>query len=138
MEKTPDISNRESVSEESAERAAHPPLDTGPCAPVDAADRTGERPTGDRSDFQTWGEDRSHSTALETLQTESADAMRDAVTTLEPAESRMERIAKRAHEIYEARGGQHGKALEDWLTAERQIDDEIDWSLRDERPDIRN
>jgi DUF2934 family protein len=38
----------------------------------------------------------------------------------------MNRIARRAHEIYEARGGQHGKAMEDWLTAERQIDDEID------------
>ena len=46
-----------------------------------------------------------------------------------PDESRMDRIAKRAHEIYEARGGQHGKAMEDWLTAERQIDDEIEHSL---------
>ena len=45
--------------------------------------------------------------------------------TLEP-ESRMNRIARRAHEIYEARSGQHGTALEDWLTAERQIDEEID------------
>ena len=43
-----------------------------------------------------------------------------------PAESRMSRIARRAHEIYEARSGQHGTAMEDWLTAERQIDDEID------------
>jgi hypothetical protein len=43
-----------------------------------------------------------------------------------PAESRMSRIARRAHEIYEARNGQHGTAMEDWLTAERQIDDEID------------
>lgn len=38
----------------------------------------------------------------------------------------MNRIARRAHEIYEARGGQHGKAMEDWLKAEREIDDEID------------
>ena len=37
-------------------------------------------------------------------------------------ESRMNRIARRAHEIYEARGGEHGKALEDWLQAEREID----------------
>jgi hypothetical protein len=43
-----------------------------------------------------------------------------------PAESRMDRIVKRAHEIYEARGGQDGKAMEDWLIAERQIDDEIE------------
>jgi len=46
--------------------------------------------------------------------------------TPEPAEPRMSRIARRAHEIYEARGGRHGRAMEDWLTAERQIDDEID------------
>lgn len=41
-----------------------------------------------------------------------------------PPESRMNRIAHRAHEIYEARGGEHGKALEDWLQAEREIDSE--------------
>lgn len=40
------------------------------------------------------------------------------------AESRMNRIARRAHEIYEARGGGEGKALEDWLQAEREIDAE--------------
>ena len=40
-------------------------------------------------------------------------------------ESRMNRIARRAHEIYEARGGEHGKALEDWLQAEREIDLEL-------------
>lgn len=46
--------------------------------------------------------------------------------TLDPApESRMNRIARRAHEIYEARGGEHGKALEDWLQAEREIDSEL-------------
>jgi hypothetical protein len=43
----------------------------------------------------------------------------------QPAEPRIERIARRAHEIYEARGGEHGKAMEDWLEAEREIDDEI-------------
>jgi hypothetical protein len=54
--------------------------------------------------------------------------MRDAAPALQPAESRMKRIAERAYDIYQARGGQHGKALEDWLTAERQINDEIDRS----------
>jgi Protein of unknown function (DUF2934) len=44
----------------------------------------------------------------------------------QPAESRMNRIARRAHEIYEARGGEHGKALEDWLQAERDIDSELE------------
>jgi hypothetical protein len=38
----------------------------------------------------------------------------------------MNRIARRAHEIYEARGGEHGKALEDWLQAERDIDSELE------------
>jgi hypothetical protein len=39
-----------------------------------------------------------------------------------PSESRIDRIARRAHQIYEARGGQHGKAIEDWLQAEREVD----------------
>ena len=34
-------------------------------------------------------------------------------------------IAARAHEIYQARGGEHGKAVEDWLQAEREIDGEL-------------
>ena len=31
------------------------------------------------------------------------------------------RIAKRAYELFEQRGGQDGYALEDWLQAEREI-----------------
>lgn len=31
------------------------------------------------------------------------------------------RIAKRAYELYQQRGGQDGYALEDWLQAEREI-----------------
>ena len=30
-------------------------------------------------------------------------------------------IARRAHEIYQARGGGHGASLDDWLEAERQL-----------------
>ncbi len=41
-----------------------------------------------------------------------------------PREARLDRIARRAHQIYEARGGQNGTALEDWLQAEREIDAE--------------
>jgi Protein of unknown function (DUF2934) len=48
-----------------------------------------------------------------------------AVALDQPAESRMNRIARRAHELYEARGGEEGKALDDWLEAERQIDAEM-------------
>ena len=43
-----------------------------------------------------------------------------------PHETRMMRIARRAHEIYEARGGVEEKAIDDWLQAEREIDAEID------------
>jgi hypothetical protein len=50
----------------------------------------------------------------------------------ESGEPRLERIGRRAHEIYEARGGQHGRALDDWLQAEREIDAEMD-SERDAR-----
>jgi len=32
-----------------------------------------------------------------------------------------ERIAQRAYELYEQRGGQAGSELEDWLQAEREI-----------------
>ena len=42
---------------------------------------------------------------------------------LPPQEPRMTRIARRAHEIFEARGGTAGTALEDWLRAEREIDE---------------
>lgn len=38
------------------------------------------------------------------------------------AEPRLERIARRAHEIYQARGGTGGRELDDWLQAEREID----------------
>ena len=43
-------------------------------------------------------------------------------------EPRMNRIARRAHEIYEGRGGVHGKALDDWLQAEREVDAETETS----------
>ena len=38
----------------------------------------------------------------------------------------MEKIARRAREIYEARGGEDGKALEDWLQAEREVDEAME------------
>lgn len=33
-------------------------------------------------------------------------------------------VARRAYEIYETRGGQHGADFDDWLEAERQIKQE--------------
>lgn len=38
--------------------------------------------------------------------------------------TRLERISRRAFEIYQARGGLHGRSLDDWLAAEREIDGE--------------
>ena len=31
------------------------------------------------------------------------------------------RVESRAYELYVARGGQHGRALEDWLEAEQEL-----------------
>jgi hypothetical protein len=47
------ISNRESAREESAERAEHPPVDTGSPQPEDAAGDVGEQPIDDYRDRQT-------------------------------------------------------------------------------------
>jgi len=57
-----------------------------------------------------------------TLQPESVDVIARSGIDQPPRESRINQIAQRAHEIYQARGGNHGKALEDWLQAEREID----------------
>jgi hypothetical protein len=54
------------------------------------------------------------------------EAVRAPAAVREPDEPRMNRIARRAHEIYEARGGEHGKAMEDWLQAEREVDAAMD------------
>ncbi len=35
-----------------------------------------------------------------------------------------EEIARRAHELYVQRGGEHGKAVEDWLRAEKELGEE--------------
>ena len=37
--------------------------------------------------------------------------------------SRLDQIARRAHQIYPARGGDDGRNLDDWLQAEREIDE---------------
>jgi hypothetical protein len=41
------------------------------------------------------------------------------------AEQRLERIAARAYDLYQARGGEHGQDVDDWLQAEQQVDAEI-------------
>jgi hypothetical protein len=42
-----------------------------------------------------------------------------------PDARRDERIARRAFELFEARGGVNGDSTQDWLEAERQVDAEI-------------
>jgi len=56
--------------------------------------------------------------------TRSDEQDRKALRRPAVGEPRIERIARRAHELYEARGGTDGRALEDWLQAEREIDAE--------------
>jgi len=38
-----------------------------------------------------------------------------------PARPSQEKIARRAHEIYLARGGREGHEIDDWLEAEREL-----------------
>lgn len=41
------------------------------------------------------------------------------------------RIAKRAYELYESRGREDGRALEDWLSAEEEIlREDVSWEIR--------
>ncbi len=47
------------------------------------------------------------------------------VPELDLRHQHLERIAERAYELYEARGGEHGQDVDDWLQAEQQIDNEI-------------
>lgn len=47
------------------------------------------------------------------------------VPELDFRDDRFDRIAARAFELYEARGGEHGQDIDDWLQAEQQIDSEI-------------
>ena len=39
-------------------------------------------------------------------------------------EPSVEEIARRAHELYLERGGEHGKDVEDWVRAEKELSDE--------------
>ena len=43
---------------------------------------------------------------------------------IKPRELSTEQIAHRAHELYVQRGGEHGKDLQDWLRAEKELSDE--------------
>ena len=43
---------------------------------------------------------------------------------IKPRELSTEEIARRAHELHVQRGGEHGRDVEDWLRAERELSDE--------------
>jgi hypothetical protein len=64
--------------------------------------------------------------ANDTAREQSDEMISRSQVDTSPHESRINQIARRAHELYEARGGSHGRALEDWLQAEREIDDAIE------------
>ena len=42
-------------------------------------------------------------------------------STVDPAQSIEDLVRKRAYDLYEQRGGEHGHDLEDWLNAEAEI-----------------
>jgi hypothetical protein len=46
------------------------------------------------------------------------------VAMLGRKEPSAEEIARRAHELYLQRGGEHGKDVEDWVRAEKELSDE--------------
>jgi len=58
-----------------------------------------------------------------TAREQSAEIIAASQADVSQPEPRMNQIVRRAHEIYETRGGSQGKALEDWLQAEREIDE---------------
>ncbi|NLL12014.1 MAG: DUF2934 domain-containing protein [Fibrobacter sp.] len=49
-------------------------------------------------------------------------------------ESLQERIAKRAYELFLARGGQHGYHIQDWTQAENEIKEEEQRRLKEKEP----
>jgi Protein of unknown function (DUF2934) len=58
-----------------------------------------------------------------------SDAVRPAAAedrTLRPAKVTDDAIRVRAHELYEARGGEPGADLDDWLRAERELREATD------------
>ena len=60
------------------------------------------------------------------VQSNEAPATSSAHTETSAGEPRLARIARRAHELYEARGHNDGRDFDDWLQAEREIDGETD------------
>ena len=51
----------------------------------------------------------------------SGYAERSVETVSSPPEALQPRVAIRAYELYQRRGGHHGQDLDDWFQAERQV-----------------
>ena len=62
---------------------------------------------------------------VETSKTRSRRSVQppEAAATPMPSEPSRELIARRAYELFELRGGDHGYDVEDWLQAEREFTD---------------
>jgi hypothetical protein len=54
-------------------------------------------------------------------QDSATSSSRSESPTTTAAEPNIEQIAQRAYEIYQARGGNDGQDVEDWLQAEREL-----------------
>ena len=52
---------------------------------------------------------------------DAASGSRNEVKVPEGAKLSPEQVARRAYELFVARGGDHGHDLEDWLQAEREL-----------------
>jgi hypothetical protein len=58
----------------------------------------------------------------ETVSNPATSTMSAGTPKMSPSgEQAQDRIALRAYELYEQRGRQEGRALEDWVNAERQL-----------------
>jgi hypothetical protein len=58
---------------------------------------------------------------------------RQTTTTQTPSMTKPthDEVARRAHELYEARGGEHGADVDDWLRAERELRGDKDTDIHE-------
>ena len=98
-----------------ARRPSRPPRPAGPPTAGKAA-----APSAARSRRDGNGEPAAPAEPSRTVSSpkERADAGAERAS---PASPTTEQIAVRAYEIFLARGGEHGRAEEDWLQAEREL-----------------
>ena len=64
---------------------------------------------------------RRERTKLDPGDTALLERMEELRTRLLSKEDVRERISRRAYELYENRGGEHGREVEDWLEAENEV-----------------